>query len=118
MLDANKTLWGSFLVDSPEGRIYFAGDSAYGPHFRHVYEKHGAPRVSLLPIGAYEPRWFMYRRQAHDVEVTNFVVPHCGQAFSIRTKELRSALSVNQKAVIAMAAKAPPNRDSAKVNGS
>src|SRR5579863_6884699 len=48
-------------IDSPEGRIYFAGDSAYGTHFRHVYEKYGAPRVSLLPIGAYEPRWFMYR---------------------------------------------------------
>jgi len=61
MWDTNNTLWGSFLIDSPEGRIYFAGDSAYGTHFRHVYEKYGAPRVSLLPIGAYEPRWFMYR---------------------------------------------------------
>jgi L-ascorbate metabolism protein UlaG (beta-lactamase superfamily) len=60
-LDTNKTLWGSFLIDSPEGRVYFAGDTAYGPHFRHVYEKFGAPRVSLLPIGAYEPRWFMFR---------------------------------------------------------
>jgi L-ascorbate metabolism protein UlaG (beta-lactamase superfamily) len=61
MWDTNKTLWGSFLIDSPEGRIYFAGDSAYGTHFRNVYEKYGAPRVSLLPIGAYEPRWLMYR---------------------------------------------------------
>jgi L-ascorbate metabolism protein UlaG (beta-lactamase superfamily) len=59
--DTNKTLWGSFLIESPEGSIYFAGDSAYGPHFRHVYQQYGAPRVSLLPIGAYEPRWFMYR---------------------------------------------------------
>jgi L-ascorbate metabolism protein UlaG (beta-lactamase superfamily) len=59
--DTNNTLWGSFLIDSPEGRIYFAGDSAYGAHFRRIYEKYGAPRVSLLPIGAYEPRWFMYR---------------------------------------------------------
>lgn len=59
--DTNNTLWGAFLIDSPEGRIYFAGDSAYGPHFRNVYEKYGAPSVSLLPIGAYEPRWFMYR---------------------------------------------------------
>jgi L-ascorbate metabolism protein UlaG (beta-lactamase superfamily) len=59
--DTNETLWGSFLIDSPEGRIYFAGDSAYGTHFLNVYEKYGAPRVSLLPIGAYEPRWFMYR---------------------------------------------------------
>ena len=59
--DTNETLWGAFLIESPEGSIYFAGDSAYGPHFRHVYEQYGAPRVSLLPIGAYEPRWFMYR---------------------------------------------------------
>ena len=59
--DTNKALWGSFLIDSPAGRVYFAGDTAYGPHFRNIYEKYGAPTVSLLPIGAYEPRWFMYR---------------------------------------------------------
>jgi L-ascorbate metabolism protein UlaG (beta-lactamase superfamily) len=59
--DTNKTLWGSFLIDSPAGRIYFAGDSAYGTHFRKIYEQYGAPRISLLPIGAYEPRWFMSR---------------------------------------------------------
>jgi L-ascorbate metabolism protein UlaG (beta-lactamase superfamily) len=59
--DTNATLWGSFLIDSPDGKIYFAGDSAYGLHFRRVYETYGAPRVSLLPIGAYEPRWFMFR---------------------------------------------------------
>jgi L-ascorbate metabolism protein UlaG (beta-lactamase superfamily) len=59
--DTDKTLWGSFLIDSPVGRIYFAGDTAYGKHFKHLYEKYGAPKLSLLPIGAYEPRWFMYR---------------------------------------------------------
>jgi L-ascorbate metabolism protein UlaG (beta-lactamase superfamily) len=58
--DTNKTLWGSFLIDSPDGTIYFAGDTGYGTHFRSIYEKYGAPTVSLLPIGAYEPRWFMY----------------------------------------------------------
>jgi len=61
VLDTNKTLWGSFLIDSPAGRIYFAGDTAYGTHFRTIYETYGSPTVSLLPIGAYEPRWFMYR---------------------------------------------------------
>ena len=59
--DPNKTLWGSFLIDSPAGRIYFAGDTAYGEHFRTIYQTYGAPTVSLLPIGAYEPRWFMFR---------------------------------------------------------
>ena len=61
MWDTDKTLWGSFLIDSPEGRVFFGGDSAYGKHFKRVYEKYGAPKLSLLPIGAYEPRWFMYR---------------------------------------------------------
>ena len=61
MRDRNKSLWGSFLIDSPDGTIYFAGDTGYGTHFRRIYEKYGAPTVSLLPIGAYEPRWFMYR---------------------------------------------------------
>jgi L-ascorbate metabolism protein UlaG (beta-lactamase superfamily) len=68
MWDTNKTLWGSFLIDSPEGRIYFAGDTAYGKHFKRIYEKYGAPRLSLLPIGAYEPRWFMYRMHMNPAE--------------------------------------------------
>src|SRR4029077_20628098 len=48
--DTDKTLWGSFLIDTPEGKIYFAGDSAYGTHFRTIYERFGATRISLLPI--------------------------------------------------------------------
>jgi L-ascorbate metabolism protein UlaG (beta-lactamase superfamily) len=59
--DTNRTLWGSYLVEFPEGGVYFAGDTAYGNHFKSVYDRFGAPKISLLPIGAYEPRWFMYR---------------------------------------------------------
>jgi L-ascorbate metabolism protein UlaG (beta-lactamase superfamily) len=59
--DTNRTLWGSFLIDAPQGRIYFSGDTAYANHFKSIYDRFGAPKISLLPIGAYEPRWFMYR---------------------------------------------------------
>jgi L-ascorbate metabolism protein UlaG (beta-lactamase superfamily) len=55
----NKTLWGSFAVESSVGNIYFAGDTAYSEHFSLIKEKFGAFRLSLLPIGAYLPRWFM-----------------------------------------------------------
>ncbi len=59
--DANRALWGAFVVETPGGVIYFAGDTGYGDGstFREVRDTFGAPRLSLLPIGAYEPRWFM-----------------------------------------------------------
>ena len=66
--DTDKTLWGSFLIESPDGSIYFAGDTGYGTQFRRVYERYGAPTVSLLPIGAYEPRWFMFREHMNPDE--------------------------------------------------
>ena len=59
--DTNKALWGAFVIQTKGGVIYFAADTGYGSGetFREVWSKFGAPRLSLLPIGAYEPRWFM-----------------------------------------------------------
>jgi L-ascorbate metabolism protein UlaG (beta-lactamase superfamily) len=61
MFDRNRALWASFVLETPAGKIYIVGDSGYGEgrHFRHVAEAHGPLRLALLPIGAYEPRWFM-----------------------------------------------------------
>jgi L-ascorbate metabolism protein UlaG (beta-lactamase superfamily) len=57
--DRFETLWGGFVIEAPGGRIYFPGDSAYGKHFTMTRERYGAIWVAMLPIGAYEPRWFM-----------------------------------------------------------
>ena len=57
--DQMKTLWGAFVLKTPAGNIYFAGDTGYGPHFSEAGEQYGPFRLALLPIGAYEPRWFM-----------------------------------------------------------
>jgi L-ascorbate metabolism protein UlaG (beta-lactamase superfamily) len=57
--DRNRTLWCGYLIESREQLVYFAGDTAFGSHFAQIREKFGAPRLTLLPIGAYEPRWFM-----------------------------------------------------------
>ncbi|MGE5245121.1 MAG: MBL fold metallo-hydrolase [Betaproteobacteria bacterium] len=57
--DRNRALWGSFVVRTPAVCVYFAADSGYGPHFREIAARLGAPDAALLPIGAYEPRWFM-----------------------------------------------------------
>jgi len=59
VFDHMKTLWGSFVVETTAGRIYFAGDTGYSPHFAEQGEQWGPFVLSLLPIGAYEPRWFM-----------------------------------------------------------
>ncbi len=47
------------MIGSGRERLLFAGDSGMGPHWAEIRERLGAPDVALLPIGAYEPRWFM-----------------------------------------------------------
>jgi len=59
VLDQMKTLWGSFVLETPVGNLYFAGDTGYSPHFKEQGDRWGPFALSLLPIGAYEPRWFM-----------------------------------------------------------
>ncbi len=61
LFDRNRTLWASFVIETPAGKFYIVCDSGYGEgkHFRRVAEAHGPLRLAILPIGAYEPRWFM-----------------------------------------------------------
>jgi L-ascorbate metabolism protein UlaG (beta-lactamase superfamily) len=61
--DRNRTLWGSFVVEGAGPRLFFAADTGYWRHFDEVRARFGPIDVALLPIGAYEPRWFM--RPAH-----------------------------------------------------
>lgn len=56
--DTNKSLWGSFVIEGSR-KIYFAGDTGYSNHFKNIQEKFNYFDLSLIPIGAYEPRWFM-----------------------------------------------------------
>lgn len=57
--DRNETLWGGFLLQSSFGNIYFAGDTGYGSFFKEIAQRFGPMNLSLIPIGAYAPRWFM-----------------------------------------------------------
>ena len=57
--DRNKTLWCGYVIECRERLVYFAGDTGFGQHFSQIREKFGSPELALLPIGAYEPRWFM-----------------------------------------------------------
>jgi len=59
LFDSNKTLWCGYVIECQERLVYFAGDTAFGRHFAQIRERFGSPHLALLPIGAYEPRWFM-----------------------------------------------------------
>jgi L-ascorbate metabolism protein UlaG (beta-lactamase superfamily) len=77
--DRNMSLWASFVIETPGGRIYFVGDSAYddGRHFRQVRQHHGPLRLAILPIGAYEPRWFMRDQHMNPAEAVQAFID-CG----------------------------------------
>ena len=59
MFDSNGTLWCAWVIGGTGGRVYFAGDTGYGPHFAKTGEELGPFRLAILPIGAYRPAWFM-----------------------------------------------------------
>lgn len=59
LFDRNKTLWSGYVIDTPAGDIYFAGDTGYGDFFKKIRSKHPSIKVGLIPIGSYKPQWFM-----------------------------------------------------------
>ncbi len=104
--DRNRALWGGFVLHLGERRVFFAGDSGYGGHFHAIRDRLGPMDLSLLPIGAYEPRWFMRdihmdpaeAVQAHaDLGSTRSVAMHFGtfqltpEAFDEPLRELQEA---------------------------
>jgi L-ascorbate metabolism protein UlaG (beta-lactamase superfamily) len=73
LFDKCESLWGSYHIDHLVMKIYFAGDTGYGKHFKELYSKLGAPDLSLIPVGAYEPRWFM---RPHHLNPEDAVLAH------------------------------------------
>jgi L-ascorbate metabolism protein UlaG (beta-lactamase superfamily) len=67
------------VLTTPAGVVYHIGDTGYGDGapFRAVRERYGAPRVAILPIGAYEPRWFMQPQHMNPAEAVR-VLRDCG----------------------------------------
>src|SRR6202047_4565330 len=70
LTDRNMSLWASFVIDAPIGKIYVVADSSYGAgrRFPRARERHGPFKLAILPIGAYEPRWFMRDQHMNPAE--------------------------------------------------
>ncbi len=74
LTDRMQTLWGGYAVFAPDLHLFFAGDTAYSKDFADIHA-HFAARpgggdfdIALIPIGAYEPRWFMSTQHVNPAE--------------------------------------------------
>lgn len=70
MRDRRMALWCGFVLRTSQGVVYCSGDTGYGDGaiFRDVPKRFGAPRLAILPIGAYEPKWFMHPQHVSPAE--------------------------------------------------
>lgn len=85
LTDRNTTLWSSWVIQSPQAKLYFSGDSGYGPHFKTIGEAYGPFDLALLECGQYDKRWeniHMLPEQtamaAQDVQAKSFMPIHWG----------------------------------------
>jgi len=80
--DRNRSLWCGFAVAGDGWRLWFAGDTAYHPQFGEIGERLGPFDLVMIPIGAYEPRWFMERVHVDPDEAVqvyrDVTAPHAG----------------------------------------
>lgn len=84
MRDRCMALWSSFVVETAAGRIYHIGDTGFhsGINYRAAREKHGGFRLAVLPVGAYEPRWFMKPQHQNPAEAVEGM-KLAGAAFAV-----------------------------------
>lgn len=75
--DRNATLWCGFVVEIDGRRAWFAGDTAYHPDFGQIGRQCGPFDLVLMPVGAYEPRWFMRIVHVDPVEAVQAYIDAC-----------------------------------------
>ncbi|MGE8564311.1 MAG: MBL fold metallo-hydrolase [Acinetobacter bohemicus] len=90
-LTRNKTLWASYAFETPAHRIYFGGDSGYGPHFKDIGTKLGNFDLVMLDSGQYDSRWSLIHmipeeavQAAQDLNAKNMLPMHIGR-FALST---------------------------------
>ncbi|MFI3314369.1 MAG: MBL fold metallo-hydrolase [Rikenellaceae bacterium] len=66
--DSAKRLWGAFLIECDDFKIYYSGDTSYAGHFAEVKELFGDIDYAFMGIGAYKPRWFLERNHMSPIE--------------------------------------------------
>jgi len=87
IFDTNQTLWGGFVIEGKAARLYHSGDTAYFEGFAEIGKRFPGIDAALLPIGAYDPAWFMEKQHMNpeqavqafvDLRAARFVAMHWG----------------------------------------
>jgi L-ascorbate metabolism protein UlaG (beta-lactamase superfamily) len=87
LFDTNRMLWSSFLIERESVKYYWVGDSGYYGGYKEIGKKFGPVDILFVPIGGYEPRWFMKTYHvnpeeaveiAKDVRAKTFIPIHWG----------------------------------------
>lgn len=84
--DVRMALWSGHMLVTPAGTVWFVGDTGYGDGaiFRDIRARLGSPDVALIPIGAYEPRWFMADQHVNPSEAVQILrIVEASQALGI-----------------------------------
>lgn len=108
--DRRMALWAAFVLESPAGKIYHIGDTGFhdGINYRALLKKHGAMKLAILPIGAYEPRWFMKGQhqnpdeavQGHKLIEAETSIGHHWGTFRLTNEGIESPLRALEEAII------------------
>jgi len=86
----DRTLWGGFVLESPAGRIYFAGDTGYGRFLEQIQKRFDNFRLTIFPIGSYEKRWFMQDQHMNpDDAVRAHLLVHSRQSMGMHFASFR-----------------------------
>jgi L-ascorbate metabolism protein UlaG (beta-lactamase superfamily) len=105
--DMNETLWGGYVIEAGGTRFFFAGDTGYPAAFAEVGRRMPGIDYALLPIGAYEPRWFMGPQHLSPEDAAqafrdlgaHFLVPMHWATFALTDEPLDEPPRLLQKAM-------------------
>ncbi len=82
--DTNQALWGGWFLQAENFKFIFIGDSGYSKDFADIYKRYGAMDFAAVPVGHYEPRWFMKMQHANPPEALQMVQDlHATQAIGV-----------------------------------
>ena len=110
LADTNKRLWGGFVLEINDTRIFFSGDSGYDTHYKQIGAIFGGFNYAIMGIGAYEPKWFMHPmhqspeealKAFDDLQSQRFIPMHYG-TFDLSDEPLQQPLTDLKKAAAAM----------------